>query len=147
VTGTRTLIVRVQLKIWARTALALGERENAFLELEQLVMRGEEPDLSLFLADQMLADKQWQRAMTVVRPMLELEGAIGDQARFKTVTAMFEQAVASNYLDDFPSQAIKLAPRIQSPELRRRTAEMIGDAYTQLKKLEHAADAYRGILR
>lgn len=135
------------LRVWARTGLALGERESAFLELEQMVLRGEEPELSLFLVDQMLSDRQWQRAIAVAQPLLEQENSFGDRARFKTIQALFEQAVASAHLDDFPQQAIRLAPKIQNPELRSRTASMIGDAYTRLGKLEHAADAYRGILR
>lgn len=135
------------LKVWARAALALGEKEKAFEELERLVLSGEEPELSLFLADQMFGDRQWQRAMAVVRPLLDRDDNIGDQARFKTVAALYEQAVASNYLDDFPKQASRIAPLIHSVELRRQAAEMIGDAYTKLNKLENAADAYRGILR
>jgi len=135
------------LRIWARTALALGEKESAFLELEQMVLRGEEPELALFLVDEMLDDRQWQRAIAVARPLTDQENNIGDRARFKVVQALFEQAIASRHLDDFPSQAIVIAPRIQDPELRARTATMIGDAYTKLGKLEHAADAYRGILR
>ncbi|MBZ0153397.1 MAG: hypothetical protein K8J09_17870 [Planctomycetes bacterium] len=135
------------LKVWARAALALGEKEKAFEELERLVLSGEEPELSLFLADQMFGDRQWQRAMAVVRPLLDRDDNIGDQARFKTVAALYEQAVASNYLDDFPKQASRIAPLIHSVDLRRRAAELIGDAYTKLNKLENAADAYRGILR
>jgi tetratricopeptide (TPR) repeat protein len=135
------------LKVWARTALALGEKEGAFLELEQLVLRGDEPELSLFLVGELIADRQWQRAIAVARPLLDRETPAGDRARFQTVVALFEQALASKHLDDFPHQAILLAPRIQDPELRGRTSSMIGDAYTRLGKLEHAADAYRGILR
>jgi hypothetical protein len=60
---------------------------------------------------------------------------------------MYEQAVAGDHLDDFPTQAIRLAPKLIDPELRAKTSTMIGDAYTRLGKLEHAADAYRGILR
>lgn len=135
------------LRVWARTALALGEKESAFLELEQMVMRGEEPELTLFLVDEMLEDRQWQRAIAVARPLTDLESHVGDRARFKVITALFEQALASRHLEDFPSQAVSLAPRIQDAQLRARTATMIGDAYTRLGKLEHAADAYRGILR
>ena len=135
------------LKVWARSALALGEKEKAFQELEQMVVRGEEPELTLFLADEMLADRQWERAIAVVRTLLDLESAIGDRARFKKVTALYEQAVASRHYEDFPPQAVAIAPTIADPELRSRTATMIGDAYAKLGKLEHAADAYRGILR
>lgn len=135
------------LRIWARSALALGEKESAFLELEQMVARGEEPELTLFLADEMLADRQWERAIAVVRGLLEQETPVGDRARFKKITALYEQALASKHLEDFPPQAVAIAPHIADPELRSRTATMIGDAYTRLGKLEHAADAYRGILR
>ncbi|MBL8747894.1 MAG: tetratricopeptide repeat protein [Planctomycetes bacterium] len=135
------------LRVWARTALALGEKEKAFLELEQMVLRGEEHELALFLIDEMLADRQWQRAIAVARPLLDLDNRIGDTAKFKTISALFEQAVASRHLDDFPPQAIDLAVRIQDAGLRSQAATMIGDAYTRLGKLEHAADAYRGILR
>jgi tetratricopeptide (TPR) repeat protein len=135
------------LKGWARTALALGEKEGAFLELEQLVMRGDEPELALFLADEMLADRQWERAIAVIRSLVELESPVGDRARFKKLQALYEQAVASKHLEDFPPAAIRLAPRISDPALRSRSAAMIGDAYARLGMLEHAADAYRGILR
>lgn len=135
------------LRVWARSALALGEKESAFVELEQMVMRGEEPELALFLVDEMLADRQWQRAIAIAGAMIGRDDAIGDRARFKTVVAMYQQAAASEHFDDFPAQAILLAPRIQNTELRGKTAEMIGDAYSKLGKLEHAADAYRGILR
>ena len=135
------------LRVWARSALALGEKESAFVELEQMVMRGEEPELALFLVDEMLGDRQWQRAITIAGSMLGRDDAVGDRARFKTVVAMYQQAAASEHFDDFPAQAILLAPRIQNTELRSKTAEMIGDAYSKLGKLEHAADAYRGILR
>ncbi|MCA8948703.1 MAG: tetratricopeptide repeat protein [Planctomycetes bacterium] len=135
------------LEVWARTALALGEKEGAFLELEQMIVRGEEPELALFLADQLLEDNQWERAISVIRGLLTLDSDIGDQARFKKVLALYEQAVASKHLDDFPPQAIALATRIKDSDLASRVAAMIGDAYTRLGKLEQAADAYRGILR
>ncbi|MCA8974166.1 MAG: tetratricopeptide repeat protein [Planctomycetes bacterium] len=135
------------LEIWARTALALGEKEGAFIELEQMIARGEEPELALFLADKLLEDKQWERAMAVTRGLTELDSAIGDQARFKKVVALYQQAVASDNLADFPPQAIALAPRINDGVLASKVADMIGDAYTSLGKLEQAADAYRGILR
>lgn len=138
---------RRALEIWARTALALGEKEGAFLELEQMITRGEEPELALFLAEQLLADKQWERAMAVVRGLTDLDSEIGDQARYKHVVALYEQAAASSNLDDFPPQAILLAPRIRDSKLAGKVAALIGDAYTSLGRLEQAADAYRGILR
>ena len=135
------------LRAWARTALALGEKESAFLELEQLVLRGEEPELTLFLVDELLRDRQWQRGMAVASGLIEREDSIGDRARFKTVVALYEQAVAGDHMDDFPPRAIVIAPKVTDAELRSRIATMIGEAYTKLNKLEHAADAFRGILR
>ncbi len=134
-------------KIWARSALALGDKEVAFQQLEQLVLRGEEPELTLFLVDALLADRQWQRAMAVAAPWADRPGAVGDQARYRTVKALHDQAFASGHVDDFPALATRIAPRIEDAELRSRCATMIGDAYTRIGKLEHAADAYRGILR
>lgn len=135
------------LRVWARSALALGEKESAFVELEQMVMRGEEPELALFLVDEMLLDRQWQRAIAIASTMVGEDSSIGDRARFKTVQALYQQAAASEHFDDFPAQATLLAPRIKDAELMQKAAEMIGDAYARLGKLEHAADAYRGILR
>ncbi|MFT4513258.1 MAG: tetratricopeptide (TPR) repeat protein [Planctomycetota bacterium] len=135
------------LRIWARTALALGEKESAFVELEQMVLRGEEPELSLFLIDQMLDDHQWQRAMTVASVLIDRDDHIGDQARFKTVKALYAQAVAGDHMNEFPSLAIAIAPKVSDPGLREQISTMIGEAYTTLNKLEHAADAFRGILR
>ncbi|MFN3243511.1 MAG: tetratricopeptide repeat protein [Planctomycetota bacterium] len=135
------------LKVWARTALAIGEKEKAFLELEQMVLRGEEPELTLFLVDELLADHQWQRAMSVARRLMERDDSIGDRARYKTIVALYEQAVAGKHLDDFPAQAVAIAPKVKDAELRAKVATMIGEAYTQLDMLEHAADAFRGILR
>lgn len=135
------------LKVWARTALALGEKDLAFLELEQIIARGQEPELAIFVVGEMIADRQWQRAIAVADRFAGAEGKVGDLARAEKIRALYEQALASKHLEDFPEQAIVIAPRIEDPQLRRAAATMIGDAYTRLGKLEHAADAYRGILR
>ena len=127
--------------------MALGEKENAFVELELLVLRGEEPELALFLVDELLVDRQWQRAMAVANALIERDDSIGDRARFKTVLALYQQAVAGDHMDDFPPQAIAIAPKVTDPKLREQISTMIGEAYTKLNKLEHAADAFRGILR
>jgi len=146
--GTMTSAWRERaLRGWAKTALALGEKERAFLELELIVSRGEEPALALFLADELLADRQWQRAISAARPLVSQQDAAGDEARFKTLVALYEQAVAGKHLADFPPQAVAMAPQIADPALQSRTATLIGDAYTQLGMCEQAADAYRGILR
>lgn len=135
------------LRLWARTALALGDKEGAFQELEVLVHREDDPELVLFLVDELIADRQWQRAIATGRILLAREGAAGDAARFKMVTALYEQAKAGKSLAEFPAQAREIAPRIQDEQLRARCSEMIGDAFTSLGQLEAAADAYRGILR
>ncbi|MEQ1633869.1 MAG: tetratricopeptide repeat protein, partial [Planctomycetota bacterium] len=135
------------LQLYARTGLAIGDKENAFQELEVLVHREDDPDLVLFLADELIADRQWQRAISVTRILQSRPGAQGDQARFKAVQALFEQAKASKTIAEFPALAREIAPKIEDRPLRSRCAEMIGDAYTSLGQLEAAADAYRGILR
>lgn len=135
------------LRLYARTGLALGEKESAFEELEVLVHREDDPELTLFLVDELIADRQWQRAISVARILCSRDNDYGDKARFKSVEALFEQARASKTLPEFPALAREIAPRIKEKDLRARCAEMIGDAYTQMGQLESAADAYRGILR
>ena len=135
------------LKVWARTALALGEKDLAFLELERIIAGGEEPELAIFVIGEMIKDRQWQRAIASADRFANTDGRTGDLARFEKIRALYEQALASKHLEDFPEQAVAIAPRIEDPQLRRDVATMIGDAYSKLGKLEHAADAYRGILR
>jgi hypothetical protein len=135
------------LRLWARTGLAIGDKESAFSELEVLVHRDDDPELALFLVDELVADQQWQRAISVAKLLTGRDGAAGDQARYKTVRALWEQALASKNVAEFPAQARDLAVRIADVDLRSRCAELIGDAWTQLGQLETAADAYRGILR
>jgi tetratricopeptide (TPR) repeat protein len=135
------------LQLWARTALALGDKEAAFQELEVLVHRERDARLVLFLTDELIRDQQWQRAISVARILTVSDGAEADQARFKTICALHEQAKAGKSLRDFPAQARELAVRIQDVVLRGKCAERIGEAYTELGQLEAAADAYRGILR
>lgn len=135
------------LRLYARTGLALGDKESAFEELEVLVHREDDPELALYLVDELIADRQWQRAISVARILHGRDNEHGDQARFKSVVALFEQARASKTLPEFPALAREIAPRIHDKELRARCAEMIGDAYAEMGQLEAAADAYRGILR
>jgi tetratricopeptide (TPR) repeat protein len=135
------------LRLWARTALALGDKETAFRELEVLVHRDRDPDLVLFLVDELIEDRQWQRAISAGRLLANGQGVHADQARLKTVLALFRQAKAIENLAEFPAQARELAIKIEDEQLRSQCAEMIGDAYTELGKLETAAVAYRGILR
>lgn len=138
---------RQALKLYGRTALALGDKDAAFRELEILVHREDDPELTLFLVDQLLAERQWQWAISVARLLTGREGAVGDDARFRIVTALFQQGKAARNLTGFPAQAAELALAIRDPALRSRCADMIGDAYASLGMVEHAADAYRGILR
>ncbi|MFM1870947.1 MAG: hypothetical protein RL398_369 [Planctomycetota bacterium] len=135
------------LEVWARSALSLGEKDLAFTELEQLLVRGEEPKLAMFVVAEMIADRQWQRAIVLADRYLTRQDAIGDRARWLKVKALYEQAAASNRLDDFPAAAISLVTKVEDEAMRRQIATWIGDAYAKLGKLEHAADAYRGILR
>jgi hypothetical protein len=85
--------------------------------------------------------------MAVGRGLLGRRDEFGDEARFRQVQALYAQARAGGHLADFPAQAIPLAPKVQDQDLRRQIATMIGEAYTELEMLEHAADAFRGILR
>jgi tetratricopeptide (TPR) repeat protein len=139
---------RSAIVLYASSGLALGDRDEAFRDLEVLVQRQADPELALYLVDALIADKQYQWAIAIVGRTLEArEDSYGDAGRFRKLEAMFEQGMAAHNLADFPSPAITLALKIRSPELRSSCAELIGKAYEELGKPEHAADAYRGILR
>lgn len=135
--------------LWARILLAIGKKEEAFLDLESLERDGGRPNpqLVLFLVDQLLVDHQWQRAVAAARVLLDGSGEFADQARFKTVQALYQQSVASKSFADFPARAREFAVEVNDAELQRKCAEMIGDAYAAMGRREAAADAYRGFLR
>src|SRR5256885_8210381 len=114
---------RQALKLYARTALALGDKEAAFQELEVLVHREDDPDLILFLADQLMADGRWQWAISIAGLCSEREGACGDEARFRIVKALYEQGVSAKNLEGFPAKAADLALRIKEPALRSKCAD------------------------
>lgn len=135
------------LEGWARSALALGEKDLAFLELEKVLVRGEEPELAMFVVEEMLADRQWQRAIVIAERYMARKEAVGDRARWLKIKALYEQAAAGNRLADFPPQATALVVMVEDKSIRRRIVTLIGDAYAKLGRLEEAADAYRGILR
>lgn len=139
---------RSAIKLYASSGLALGDRDEAFRDLEVLVQRQADPELALYLIDALVADRQYQWAISVAgRTLEQREDNYGDEGRFRKLSAMFEQGMAAHNLADFPGPATTLALKIRSPELRSRCAELIGKAYEELGKPEHAADAYRGILR
>ena len=135
--------------LWARILLAVGHKEEAFLDLESLERAGGKPDpqLVLFLVDQLLVDDQWQRAVAAARVLFDGGDEFADLARFKTVQALYEQSVASKSFADFPVRARELAVEVNDANLQRKCAEMIGDAYSAMGRREAAADAYRGFLR
>ncbi|GAB4145112.1 MAG: hypothetical protein Fur0037_13000 [Planctomycetota bacterium] len=139
---------RRAIELYANSGLALGEKDEAFKDLEVLVQRHEDPELAIYLVERLIEDRQYQWAISVAERSLDgRDDEFGDRGRFLEIQAMFEQGMAAKNMTDFPQRAIPIVLRIRSPERRSRSAEMIGRAYEVLGKPEHAADAYRGILR
>ena len=132
--------------VWARTALAVGARTEGIVELERIVACGDDPRLALFLAAELLVDQEWERAVSSIRGFAGLPGSLGDRVRQQMVVGLYQHALAAKDLENFPPQAIALALRIEDSDLMHEVAQIIGDAYTSLGKLEQAADAYQGFL-
>jgi tetratricopeptide (TPR) repeat protein len=133
----------------AKTALALGDKDRAFADLEVEVRKQPEqmPELVLFLADAFIEVGRFQKAIATADLLAGGSGAWADRARHRKVVAMWRQASRSGDPQGFPAAAIEIARQIGDPELQRGVAEMIGQAYEALGMKEKAADAYRGLLR
>ena len=134
-------------KLFARTGLALGDKEAAFRDLESEVRKTLDADLILFLIDEFMQERRYQRAITTAELLSERDTPKGDLARYRKVLAMWSQAKQTKVFDDFPTKAIAVAARIVDKNLQSKVADLIGDAYREIGDLQRAADAYRGILR
>ncbi len=136
-------------ELWARTMLALGDEERAFLELEVEVRKDpeREAELALFLAARLRERGRYQKAVSVLERIVGRGDEVGDRARLETIEALYEQGLDTGSLHGFPEQARGLAAKISSTELQRRVAELFGQAYDALGDIERAADAWRGVIR
>ena len=124
-----------------------GDKEAAFRDLESEVRRTFDPGLILFLIDEFLNEKRYQRAITTADLLDDEDTPQGDQARYRKVLAMWRQAKQTNVIEDFPPKAVDVARRIQDKELQSKVSEIIGQAYEAVGELQKASEAYRGILR
>jgi tetratricopeptide (TPR) repeat protein len=134
-------------KLYAQTALAMGDKEAAFRDLESEVRTTLDEDLILFLAKEFIKERRYQRAITTAELLSERDTPKGDQARYDKVIAMWKQAEQTNVFDDFPAKAIAVAHRILDEDLQKKVAHLIGEAYEQIGDLQKASEAFRGILR
>ncbi len=140
---------RKELRILdAKSALAVGDEQRAFDELETELRRGAAlPDLTLFLVDAYIDIGRLQRAIEAANLLVTRDDAFADRGRHRIVQAMYLQAEKLGIMAGFPAQAIPLATAIADEELQRRCAELIGRAYESVGDRERAADAFRGFLR
>lgn len=134
-------------KLYARTALAVGDKEAAFRDLESEVRTTLDADLILFLIEEFIKERRYQRAITTAELLSERETPKGDQARYLKVEAMWKQARQTNVFDDFPPRAIAVAKSIVDKDLQSKVAEFIGKAYEEIGDLQKASEAFMGILR
>jgi tetratricopeptide (TPR) repeat protein len=133
----------------AKTAIALGDRENAFSKLEvEVRSAGADPELTLFLIDAFHEAKRYQKAVATADLLAKDDSPYGQQARVRKLAAMLEQVKDDrSQLSAFPAQASAIASGLRDEALQRQAAELIGSAYEMLGDVERAADAYRGVLR
>lgn len=135
--------------VHAKTALALGERDAAFADLEVEVRSpGADPELILFLIDAFYEIGRYQKVVSTADLLTKQDTAYGQAARVRKLRALLAQAKQNReHLVAFPRQAIAIAAEITDETLQREAAEIIGSAYGLLGDVERAADAYRGVLR
>ena len=133
----------------AKTALALGQRDTAFADLEVEVRSlGADPELILFLIDAFSDVGRYQKAIATADLLASHKDAYGQAARVRKLRAMLAQAKQErSHLSAFPKQAIAIAAGIEDEAKQREAAEIIGTAYALLGDVERAADAFRGVLR
>ena len=112
----------------AKTALALGQKDQAFADLEREVRRDpvQTPELIVFLIESFLENNRFQKAITSADLLTATSGKWGDKARYLKLLAMWKQNPRAELLDNFLSQARVLAPRIEDEDLQRKAAEIIG---------------------
>jgi tetratricopeptide (TPR) repeat protein len=133
----------------AKTALALGQKDRAFEDLEREVRRDplHTPELIVFLIQSFLDDGRYQKAITAAELLTDTPGPWGDRARYLKILTLWRQCGSSELLDSFLVQALALAPAIADEELQRKAAELIGQAYGKRGDWDRAVDAYHGVLR
>jgi len=133
----------------AKTAIALGERDRAFADLEVEVRSpGADPELILFLIDAFHEVGRYQKAVATADLLAGSDTLAGQAARVRRLRALFEQARDNRaQLAPFPREAAVVAATLTDEALQREAAELIGMAYELLGDVERAADAYRGVLR
>lgn len=133
----------------AKTALALGQRDTAFADLEVEVRgSGADPELILFLIDAFAEVGRYQKAVATADLLAAQATPYGQAARVRKLRALLAQAKQDRTrLAAFPKQAVAIAAGLEDEALQREAAEIIGAAYSLLGDVERAADAYRGVLR
>jgi tetratricopeptide (TPR) repeat protein len=135
-------------KLFAKTALEIGDKDQAFDKLEVEVRRSPEadPELVLYLARAFLDERRYQKAIITCDLIADRSDDFGDQARLLRVEAMWMQAEAAGSLASFPERALPYAVKVTGTDNQRRVAETLGRVYEELGLVERAADAYRGML-
>lgn len=134
-------------KLLARTALALGQKDSAFDELEVIVRDVKDPLLTLYLVDELLGDRQFTRAISNARRLVGQTDVHGDTARFKTVEALYLQARTTGVWTGFHDEAVPMLRRILDRDMQGRAVEMVAEGYRAKGDLEAAADAIQGAIR
>lgn len=138
-------------KFYAKTALEIGDRDEAFDKLEVEVRKNpeSEPELVIYLARAFMDEGRYQKAVITADLIAGTEGRWGDDARFLVVEAMWQQALAVGgaTLRTFPGRALPRVERITNRDHMREVSEIFGKAYERMGEIEKAADAYRGLLR
>ncbi len=150
---------REKNKLYAKTSLELGKKEEAYRDLGVEVRNtyATEPELALFLVDALIKDNEPLQAMDIAALIEDQKTLIGYTALLRHVEAMY---LSDSSLERFPARAIPLVEKLVTPKgetdqklsdkvaiLQSEGVELIGRAYEKNGDFEKAARARQGYLR
>ena len=88
--------------------------------------------------------REYDRALTILKPLIEHPGATGDSARERAVAVMVAQARRREDLAACLPPVLALVNDLQTESSRVRLARRLGDLFLELDMPDRAAAAYRG---
>ena len=127
----------------ARLLLSLGKRDDAFRRLLaqiQKVGANKVPELTLFLGEELLNNRQAEKVKALVTPLLGKKSKIGDRARSLYVRA---EALQKNYAR-VVALVRRFAPLTRDKDIQAQFSDIAGDAYLALGRKREAAAAFSG---
>lgn len=141
--------MREESKFYAKAALAIGDKDRAFEQLEIQVRDNPaaEPELVLYLVDAFLADERFEKARDTADLLVDYDNRWAELARKKAVESLFASAQKTGLWASFPAKAKPYALAIRNEDYQREVADLFGRCYEAMGRIDLAARAFRGMIQ